>query len=80
MNENLELFTSRGQVLICILQKPGITIKDLSISRFLTRRTVWGIIGELRGLGYLVIKKEGKEHHYSVSLFGLSELKNLLKE
>lgn len=71
------LFTSRGQLLISIMNRPGVTIKELATELFLTRRTVWGMIGGLRRKGYLVIRKEGRAHHYHISAYGLSELRKL---
>ena len=34
----------------------------------LTRRTVWGLIGDLRRASMLHIRKEGRRHHYTVNL------------
>ena len=72
-----ELFTTSGRLLIQIIENPDTTIKDLSKDLFLTRRTIWGIIGELRKMGYLIIRKQGKTHHYTISAFGLAELRKL---
>ncbi len=34
----------------------------------LTRRTVWGLIGDLRRAGMLQVRKQGRRHHYTVNL------------
>ena len=34
----------------------------------LTRRTVWGVIGDLRRAEMLHVRKEGRRHHYTVDL------------
>lgn len=34
----------------------------------LTRRTVWGLIGDLRQAGILHVRKLGRRHHYTVNL------------
>ena len=60
--------SSHGTVLFCIAANRDCTIKDLSKSLFLTRRTVWGIVGDLRRAGMLHIRKNGRRHHYSVNL------------
>lgn len=73
----LTLFTARGRLLIKVMEQPRITTKELGDSLFLTRRTVWGAIGELRRLGYLAVSKEGRAHRYSISSFGLAELRKL---
>lgn len=87
MNEDLKtfisdsnIFTSRGRILIHIVKNPEITIKRLSKDLYLTKRSIWGIIGELRSLGYLIVKREDREHHYSISASGISQLKNLIGE
>ncbi len=60
--------SSHGTVLFCIAANHDCTINDLSESLFLTRRTVWGIVGDLRRAGMLHIRKNGRKHHYSVNL------------
>ncbi len=34
----------------------------------LTRRTVWSLIGGWRQAGMLHVRKQGRRHHYTVSL------------
>ncbi len=34
----------------------------------LTRRTIWGLIGDLRRASMLHIRKQGRRHHYTVDL------------
>jgi hypothetical protein len=60
--------SSHGTVLFCIAANQDCTISDLSETLFLTRRTVWGIVGDLRRAGMLHIRKNGRRHHYSVNL------------
>ncbi len=55
-------------MLFCIAANQDCTISDLSESLFLTRRTVWGIVGDLRRPGMLNVRKNGRRHHYSVNL------------
>lgn len=71
------LFTARGRLLIQVVDKPGTTVKELSKDLFLTKRSVWGMIGELRDAGYLAVRKKGRTHHYTVSSFGLAKLRKL---
>ncbi len=71
------LFTAKGQLLIRIVERPGVTVRELAEDRFLTRRSVWGMIGELRKAGYLMVRKDGTVHHYNISAFGLTELRKL---
>ena len=60
--------SSHGTVLFCIAANQDCTISDLSETLFLTRRTVWGIVGDLRRAGMLHSRKNGRRHHYSVDL------------
>ncbi len=60
--------SSHGTVLFCIAANQDCTISDLSESLFLTRRTVWGIVGDLRRADMLNVRKNGRRHHYSVNL------------
>ena len=60
--------SSHGTVLFCIAANQDCTTNDLSECLFLTRRTVWGIVGDLRRAGMLHIRKNGRRHHYAVNL------------
>ncbi|KKL14858.1 hypothetical protein LCGC14_2511470 [marine sediment metagenome] len=85
--KELGLFTARGRLLIQVTKKPGTTIKELSKDLFLTKRSVWGIVGELRSIGYLtvttgelILGSDGRTHHYFISSFGLAELRKLTEQ
>jgi len=62
------LVSSHGAVLFYIAVSPDCTIGEIADSMALTRRTVWGLIGDLRRAGMLRIRKEGRRHHYFVNL------------
>ena len=62
------LVSSRGSVLFYVAANPDCTIRDIAEAMSLTRRTVWGIIGDLRRAGTLHVRKEGRRHHYNVNL------------
>ncbi len=62
------LVSSHGAIVFYVVVKPGCTIKDIASAMFLTRRTVWGVIGDLRRAGMLHVRKNGRTHHYSVNL------------
>ena len=78
MDESSGLFTAKGRLLVEVMDKPGITINELADNLFLTRRTVWGYVGELRRMGYLRIKKRGKTHHYFITSLALLDLRKLI--
>ncbi len=60
--------SSHGAVLFCIAADPGCTVTDLAETLCLTRRTIWGIVGDLRRAGMLEVRKDGRRHHYTVNL------------
>jgi DNA-binding IclR family transcriptional regulator len=62
------LVSSHGAILFYIAVRPECTIKEIAEAMSLTRRTVWGVIGDLRRAGMLHIRKEGRRHHYTVNL------------
>ena len=62
------LVSSHGAILFYIAVNPECTIKEIAEAMSLTRRTVWGVIGDLRRAGMLHIRKEGRRHHYTVNL------------
>ena len=62
------LVSSQGAILFYVATQPGCTIKDIAEAMCLTRRTVWGVVGDLRRAGMLRVRKNGRRHHYSVNL------------
>lgn len=58
------LFTACGITLINIQKNPSITVKKIAEIRFLTRRSVWGMVGDLINAGLIRFEKEGRTHHY----------------
>jgi DNA-binding transcriptional ArsR family regulator len=63
---SLRLFCSHGVALFYIAQHPDCTIRDLAEALVVTRRTVWGLISDLKGGGLLDIRKQGRVHHYRI--------------
>jgi DNA-binding transcriptional ArsR family regulator len=62
--------SSHGAVLFYIALNPGCTTRQISEAMFLTRRTVWGLLGDLRRAGMLCVERQGRRHYYSVDLDG----------
>ncbi|HLA18182.1 MAG TPA: HTH domain-containing protein [Dehalococcoidia bacterium] len=62
------LVSSHGAILFYVAVNPDCTIKEIAEAMSLTRRTVWGVIGDLRRAGMLHIRKEGRRHHYTVNM------------
>ncbi len=65
------LVSSHGSILFYVAVNPDCSIRDIAEAMSLTRRTVWGVIGDLRRADMLHIRKEGRRHHYTVNLDGL---------
>jgi len=64
------LVSTHGAFVMFIAVRPECTIKDIAEEFSLTRRTVWGVIGDLRRAGLLHVREEGRRHHYTVNLDG----------
>lgn len=62
------LVSSHGGILFFIAANPDCTIKKISDDMSRTRRTIWGIIGDLRRKNMISVRKEGRRHHYTVNL------------
>ena len=62
------VFSSRGIVLSYIAINPGCTVNDIAETLCLTRRTVWGLVGDLRRAGMVHIRRDGRRHHYTANL------------
>lgn len=59
--------SSHGAVLFYVAADPGCTSNEITDAMSLTRRTVWGIIDDLRRADMLRVRKEGRRHHYTVN-------------
>lgn len=68
IENNWYLVSSHGAILFYIAVSPDCTINQIADAMSLTRRTVWGVIGDLRRAGMLRVRKEGRRHHYTVNL------------
>ncbi len=62
------IVSSHGAILFYIAVNPDCTVAEIAEAMSLTRRSVWGLIGDLRRAGMLHIRKEGRRHHYTVNL------------
>ena len=74
------LVSSHGAVLMYIALYPNCTIKELAEAMSRTRRTIWGVVGDLRRAGLLHVRKEGRRHHYRVNLEGKFKHPTILKD
>lgn len=65
-NHHWYLVSSHGSVLFFIAANPDCRISDIADGMSLTQRTVWGIVGDLRRAGMLLVQRSGRQHHYRV--------------
>ncbi len=68
IENNWYLVSSHGTILFYVAVNPDCTIKQIAEAMSLTRRTVWGVIGDLRRADMLNVQREGRRHHYTVNL------------
>ena len=64
------VLSSHGIVLLYIGLNPDCTNREISEGLFLTRRTIWGIIGDLRRGDMIHVRKDGRRHHYTLNFDG----------
>ncbi len=62
------LSSSHGTLLFHIAANPDCTINEIADAMVLTKRSVWGVIGDLRRAGMLHTRKQGRRHYYTVNL------------
>jgi ketosteroid isomerase-like protein len=60
------LLCSHGGALFYIASHPGCTNRSLADALFVTPRTVWGLVSELKRAGLINVRKVGRRNHYSV--------------
>ncbi len=61
------LLSSHGIVLLYISLYPDSTARNIAEALFLTRRTIWAIVGDLRKAGMIHVRKDGRRHHYTLN-------------
>lgn len=61
------LFTNHAAVLFHMLEHPEATIRTTADELDLAERTVVGVLQDLRGEGYLLVRKEGRHNVYRVN-------------
>ncbi len=77
MLNNWYCVSAHGNVLVYIAVHPDCTIRDLTEALFLTPRTVWGLVGNLRRAGMLHARRDGRQNHYQVNLDAYMSLPGL---
>jgi DNA-binding CsgD family transcriptional regulator len=62
------LLSSHGIVYFYIAAHPDCTVKQIGEDLFLSRRTVWGLVGDLKRAEMIAIRREGRRHRYTVRM------------
>lgn len=65
---SFHIVSSHGVVIFYIAVHPDCTIREIADALYLTRRTIWGLIGDLRRAGMIYVRKQGRTNHYTVNL------------
>lgn len=62
------LLSSHGLVFFYIATHPDCTVTDICDALFLSRRSVWSLVGNLRAAAMISVRSEGRRHHYTANL------------
>jgi hypothetical protein len=64
--ESWSLLTKHGRVLLCIAHDPGVRLRDIAASVWITERSAYGIVTDLTAVGYAVKQKDGRRNRYQI--------------
>ena len=63
---NWTFLTNHGQLLLCIVEEPGLTLREIGERVGITERAAHRIVTELEASGYLSRKRNGRRNHYTI--------------
>lgn len=58
--------TNHARVLLCVVDDPGVRLRDIASSLGITERTVHGVLADLATSGYVVKERDGRRNRYEV--------------
>ena len=58
--------TNHARVLLWIAHDPGVRLRDIAASLGVTERSVFGIVRDLAGAGYMVKEKDPRRNRYQI--------------
>jgi DNA-binding IclR family transcriptional regulator len=58
--------TNHGQLLLCIANEPGLTLREIGARIGITERAAHRIVAELEASGYLSRKRNGRRNRYTI--------------
>jgi DNA-binding Lrp family transcriptional regulator len=59
--------TNHGQLLICIANEPGLSLREIGDRVGITERAAHRIVGELEASGYLSRTRNGRRNRYELN-------------
>ena len=60
--------SNHAHVLICVIDDPGVRVRDIAGRVGITERAASAILGDLEGGGYLARSRVGRRNRYDVDL------------
>lgn len=60
--------TNHARVLVCIAHDPGVRLRDIAATLGITERSVFGIVTDLTGAGYVLKEKDGRRNRYRIQV------------
>ena len=61
-----KFLTNHGQLLLCIAEEPGLTLREIGERIGITERAAHRIVVDLDESGYLTRERNGRRNHYTV--------------
>ncbi len=58
--------TNHGQLLLCIAEQPGLTLREIGGRVGITERAAHRIVAELEASGYLSRERNGRRNRYTI--------------
>jgi DNA-binding IclR family transcriptional regulator len=58
--------TNHGQLLLCIAEEPGLTLREIGERIGITERAAHRIVVDLDESGYLTRERNGRRNHYTI--------------
>ena len=58
--------TNHARLLLCVAHDPGIRLRDIATTLWITERTAHGILADLANAGYVVKERDGRRNRYQI--------------
>jgi len=64
--ESWSFLTNHARVLQCLVQDPGLRLRDIATAVGITERSAFGIVTDLTEAGYIAKQKNGRRNSYRI--------------